>query len=102
MTALEDVRIRLRKARERSVVVRYLREARAATADAVARARALTPEEITGLEARGNLCDTWADVRVSGNATLDTIRNCRFEGSVILRLEAGPATLWNSRFRNVV
>ncbi len=82
--------------------MRFLREARATTADAVSRARALSPEDIAALEARGNQCDNWAEVRISGNATLDTIRNCRFEGSAILRLENGPATLWNSRFRDVV
>lgn len=102
MSSLETARTLLDNALARSRVVKFLRETRTAEAEAAARARALTPGEIAGLEARGNLCDDWDKVRLSGNGSLDRIRNCRFEGSVLLRLENGAATLWNSRFRDVI
>jgi hypothetical protein len=102
MSPLETVQALLNKALERSPVVKFLREARATTAEATSRARALGSAEIAGLEARGNLCADWAEVRISGTGTLEAIRGCRFEGSVILRLENGGATLWNSRFRDVI
>jgi hypothetical protein len=100
MSSPETARTLLDSALARSRVVKFLREARAA--EAGAHARALVPAEIAGLEARGNLCDDWAEVRLRGNGSLDGIRNCRFEGSVLLRLENGAATLWNSRFRDVI
>jgi hypothetical protein len=106
MSSLEAARSGLRAALERSAVVKFLREARALETEVAARARALTPAEIAGLEARGNTCENWEAVRLAGSGSLDAVRACRFEGSILLRFEqnagAMGATLWNSRFRDAV
>ena len=46
--------------------------------------RPLHESERMGLEARGNLCADWARVRLESGAGMETIRNNRFEGDVLL------------------
>lgn len=100
MLSHSPVRTRLREALERSAAGGFLRGARAAWADAWSRGRIPTRQEIRGLERRGNTCDNWTDLRLLGSASLENVRDCRFEGHVILRLERGMPALRDSRIRD--
>lgn len=91
MLSHDPVRIRLREALEHSPAGRFLRHARAAWADAWARARMPTKTEIRGLEQRGNTCDDWFSLRLLGAGSLAHIRDCRFEGHNVLRLGDHPS-----------
>src|SRR5215217_2352650 len=99
-TLLETARAALFTALEASPLVRYLRASRANWASAWCRARALTADEIAGLEARGNRCATWAGVKVLGEGNLDAVHGCRFEGSILFCLEKDSPALCESRFRD--
>lgn len=95
MQSPDPVKIRLRETLERSAAGTFLRGARAAWADAWARARLPTKTEIRGLEQRGNRCDDWFALRLLGGGTLADIRDCRFAGHNILclgdRAAPGPS-----------
>ncbi|MBO7131187.1 MAG: DUF4954 family protein, partial [Fibrobacterales bacterium] len=70
-----------------------------------ARLRLLSPGEIAELEARGNSCEDWSRVSVAPDFSPERVRNCAFEGTVVLpaffgtvRLPEGvsvPTGLWN-------
>ncbi len=100
MVPLELLRSRLQQVLESSVATAFLKRSKALWADAETRGRALTKPEIVALESRGNSCDKWPDVRLTGKGSLDSIHHCRFEGRVILSTEKGSPQLWRSRMRD--
>ncbi len=101
MVPPKSARSRLHDAFESSSAARFLRGSKSLWSDAWNRGRALNKEEIRNLENRGNVCEDWKNVRLSGPGALDAVHHCRFEGRVLLRTENGSPRLWRSRLRDV-
>ena len=60
--------------------------------------RTLTREEITLLEQGGSSCCDWSSVLISPSTRLDLIRNCVFQGRVLIHLPEGR--LQSTCFKN--